>query len=253
MSLPASSRGEVNLEKLRQLERVFQMTPTETNSGHRKRLKERFAKRSLEAFHDYEVVELLLTYAIPRRDVKPLAKALVKRFGGFNGIFDASSEELASVEGVGESTAVLLMLLKEAAGAYLLEQMMAKHPPVRSPGDVIDFVNATFTGDKAERFLSIFLNSKNEILGVEEMHEGGLSSMDVAPKTVLENAFKYNARSIIFVHNDPAGEALPGEPEMKLAQGLTAAAAIDILVHDYMITGGAEHFSAREAGWLQKR
>jgi len=230
------------------------MTPTETNSGHRKRLKERFAKRSIEAFHDYEVVELLLTFAIPRRDVKPLAKALVKRFGGLKGVLDASIKELATVEGVGESTAVLLMLLKEAAGAYLMERTMAARPPVRSPGDVIDFVNATFNGDKAERFISIFLNSKNEILGMEEMHEGALSAMDVAPRAVIEKAFRYNARSIIFVHNDPAGETLPGEPEMALAKGLAAAAAtIDILVHDYMITGGAEHFSGREAGWLGKR
>src|SRR3990172_13223118 len=113
MDLLAASRGEVNLEKLRQLERVFKMTPTASNSGHRKRLKERFAKRSIEAFHGYEVVELLLTFAIPRRDVKPLAKALVKRFGGLKGIFDASIEDLASVEGIGESTAVLLLLLKE--------------------------------------------------------------------------------------------------------------------------------------------
>ncbi|MDP2688529.1 MAG: DNA repair protein RadC [Deltaproteobacteria bacterium] len=227
------------------------MTPTASSPGHRKRLKTRFDKTALEGFHDYEVVELLLTFAIPRRDVKPLAKDLVKRFGGLKGVFEAGLDELSSVGGIGENTAVLLMLLKEAAGAYLLERMMSKYPPIRSPRDVIEFLDATLTGEKAERFLAIYLNSKNEILGVEPLHEGAISGMAVAPKKVIEKAFKHNARSIIFVHNHPEGKACPAREERALAEELEAAAgAIDILIHDYLITGGAKHFSAREAGWL---
>lgn len=226
------------------------MTPTASNSGHRKRVRDRFGKASLEGFHDYEIVELLLTFAIPRRDVKPLAKALVKRFGGLKGVFEASIKDLSAVSGIGENAAILLTLLKEAAGAYLLEQMMS-NKPVRSPSDVLEFLDATLSGEKAERFLAIYLNSKNDILGVAALHEGALSSMEVSPKKVIEKAFKYNARSIIFVHNHPDGKVCPAKEERQLAIQLEAAAgSIDILVHDYLITGKGEHFSAREVGWF---
>ncbi|MFQ5735999.1 MAG: RadC family protein [Thermodesulfobacteriota bacterium] len=227
------------------------MASTPSNSGHRKRLKDRFSRTSLDGFHDYEVVELLLTFAIPRRDVKPIAKALIKRFGGLKGLFEADMKALSSVSGIGESTAVLLSLFKEAAGAYLLDRRVSRHPPIRSPKDVLDFLDATLAGEEAESFMAIFLNSKNEILGVEVLHEGAISGMEVAPRAVIEKAFKYNARSVIFVHNHPEGDAAPTGGDRKLAQSLKAAAStIDILIHDYLITGGAEHFSAREVGWL---
>ncbi len=230
------------------------MTPNDSSTGHRKRLKDRFTRSFLEGFHDYEVVELLLTFAIPRRDVKPLAKDLVKRFGGLKGVFEATVDELNAVNGIGENAAVLLALLKEAAKAYLLEQMRYRRPPIRSPGDVVEFLDDTLAGEREEAFMVIFLNSKNEILGFEPLHEGPLEEMVVAPRKVIEKAFEYNARSVIFVHSHPAGGPVaPAKRERALASQLEAAAGtIDILVHDYLITGGAEHFSAREVGWFAR-
>ena len=177
--------------------------------GHRKRLRERFLRSSLEGFHDYEVVELLLTYAIPRRDVKPVAKALIKRFKGLRGICEASPEEMLEVSGCGARSAELFWLLKEAASVYVNEKA-ASRPPVKSAADVICFVNdhAKAYEDNGERLFALFLNSKNEILGIELLHEGDVNKAFVHPRSVMEKAFGYNARSIIFVHKaNRAGRA----------------------------------------------
>jgi DNA repair protein RadC len=223
------------------------------NEGHRRRLRERFKKSGLEGFHDYEVVELLLTFAIPRRDVKPLAKHLIKRFKGLRGLFDATSEELSSIKGVGDNAAVLVRLVKEAAKEYLRERMM-KRDVIRSPKDVADYLNLTLSGEKVEKFLALYLNSKNEILGVETLHEGAIDRTFVYPRKAIENAFKHNARSIIFVHNHPSGDPTPSDVDRRLTKELEAAAsALDIIVHDHIIVGKNGHFSSREEGWLKGR
>ncbi len=221
------------------------------NAGPRGRLRERFKKSGLDGFHDYEAVELLLTYAIPRRDVKPLAKRLIEKFGGLRGLFDASHEELSKVRGVGSHTAVLLRLIKEASGEYLKERMMKKDV-IRSPKDVADYLNLTLSGERVEKFMALYLNSKNEILGVETLHEGFLDRTFVYPRKAIENAFKHNARSIIFVHNHPSGDPTPSEVDRKLTRELeSAASALDIIVHDHIIVGKNTQFSAREGGWLK--
>ena len=224
-----------------------------TARGHRKRLKDRFRKSSLEGFHDYEALELLLTYAIPRRDVKPLAKELIRRFGGLKGVFEARVDALQEVRGVGESAALLLTLLKEMGAAYLKETPNGKNS-IHSPEDALSYVNAAPIDRDSEGFHAVYLNSKNEVLGVKKLHEGGLKGMKASPRAVIESAFKHNARSIIFVHYIPAGKIYPTEAERRLSKELhDAATAIDILVHDHLIVGKDEHFSARKSGWLKGR
>lgn len=221
------------------------------NAGHRGRLRERFIKSGLDGFHDYEAVELLLTYSIPMRDVKPLAKRLIERFGSLRGLFDASYDELSAVRGVGPHSGVLLRLVKEVAGEYLKERMMKKDV-IRSPRDVADYLSFTLSGERVEKFMALYLNSKNEILGVETLHEGSIDRTFVYPRKAIENAFKHNARSIIFVHNHPSGDPTPSEVDRKLTRELEAAAtALDIIVHDHIIVGKNTHFSSREKGWLR--
>lgn len=228
--------------------------PAGTGShGHRRRLRERFLRSSIEGFHDYEVVELLLTYAIPRRDVKPIAKALLARFKGLRGVIDATPEELMEVEGCGERSAVLLGLLRQTAGLYLGEKGEARRP-VRSASDAVCFVNehaAEYEG-KGDRLFVLLLNSKNEVLGVELLFEGDLSGPSVTPRTVVEKAFGHNARSLIFVHITQ-GQGTPSKGEKALFDGLEAAArSIDILVHDHIIVGQKGYLSARDLGWVRK-
>lgn len=209
-------------------------------------------RSSLEGFHDYEVVELLLTFAIPRRDVKPLAKALISRFKGLSGIFEASAEELREVSGCGGRSVDLLALIKEAASAYVGETA-SQRLPVKSAADAVCFVNdhSKEYGDRGEKLFALFLNSKNEILGIELLHEGEIKGALVQPRAVMEKAFGHNARSIIFVHTAD-GQAAPSKGERALAEGLQAAArSIDILVHDHIIAGKSNFLSARDLGWLR--
>ncbi len=217
-------------------------------SGHRKRLKERFLKSSLQGLHDYEAIELLLTYAIPRRDVKPIAKRLLREFKGLKGVLEAAPERLGEVSGLGESSALLLALVREAARAYLSDRHTSSKGVVSSPKDAVRVLMESLEGTEKEGLFALYLNSKNEVLGVESM---GGAPEPVSPRAVIRKAFSHNARSMILV-NAKKGRASASARERELATGIEAAASsIDILVHDYIIAGEESLLSARELGWLR--
>ncbi len=229
------------------------MAETKGSPGHRQRLKERYLKASIDGFHDYEVLEILLTYAIPRRDVKPLAKSLIQRFRSLKGVLEAGIDELSSIKGVGENTAMFLLLVKGAAFAYPREEGQARGV-IRSAPQAIELVRA-LDGDEGERFLAICLNSKNEVIEVETLHAGAMEMTSVSARAMIEKAIKHNARSVIFVHALPEarekGHARTNN-EKYLSQELSSAAsAVDIIVHDYLISGKNDFLSAREKGWLR--
>lgn len=225
------------------------MTSDHPGQGHRKRLREKFLKSSLAGLHDYEAIELLLTFAIPRRDVKPIAKELVKRFGGIKGILDAGVEGLSSVEGVGDGAAVLIALVAVARDLYLGD-CAAEKKTIKSSVDVAEFIRAQrFEG---ESFLAVYLNSKNEVLGHEVLHFGPIKEMALQPKKTIEGAFRHNARSIIFVHVLAGSKVSPAKMERGLVEELAnAASALDIMVHDHVTITEDRHTSARDAGWLK--
>ena len=220
------------------------------HEGHRQRLRERFIKTGLDGFHDYEFIELLLTYAIPQRDVKPIAKELLRRFGGIKGIFDASREDLASVNGIGERTAILIKLLKEGSTLYLKTRV--KHKEVLSSlQDVLNFCHHALSGSKNEKFMTIYLTTKNELIEAEVLEEGTINQTAVYPRKVIEGALRHNASALIFVHNHPSGDPTPSQTDRQLTGALEKAAlTMDITVHDHIIIGKNTHFSGREHGWL---
>ncbi|MDH4226340.1 MAG: DNA repair protein RadC [Deltaproteobacteria bacterium] len=220
-------------------------------AGHRQRLKEKFVKAGAEAFHDYELIELLLTYAIPRRDVKPASKELIRTFKGIRGVFDASIDELKAVKGVGENAAVLFKLIKDTIGVYLLERAKSVDV-VRSAADLVKYLDSVLSGERVEKFLAVYLNSKNEILAVETLHEGTIDQTVVYPRKAIEGAFRHNARSVIFVHNHPSGDPTPSVRDKDLTKNLLSAAeSVDIIVHDHIIIGKKGFVSGRELGWMR--
>lgn len=196
-----------------------------------------------------EILELLLSFAVPAKKTGPLARALGERFGGMRGLLDASAEELRKIEGLNEKAVSLIMLMKPLAGSYLKERIVDRDI-IKDPRDVINYLRLTLSGEKVEKFLGLYLNARNELLAVEVLHEGTLTHTLVYPRKVIELAMKHNASSIIFVHNHPGGDPLPSKADCLLMRSLEkAAATVDITVHDHMIIGRNRHFSARANGW----
>jgi len=217
---------------------------------YRKKLMARFMKTSLEGFQKHETIEFVLTFAMPRSNVKPVARRLIKSFRGLRGVFDAPAEELRCVEGITENAVVLIKFMKEMAALYLRERIMGKDV-IRSKKDVLDYLNLSLSGERVEKFIALFLNSRNELLAIETLHEGTINQTVVYPRKVIERAFRNNAHSMIFVHNHPSGDPAPSTVDRQLTGMLHRAAhAVDLVVQDHIIIGRDDHFSARESGWF---
>lgn len=228
-------------------------TTTSPHAGHRRRLRERFKKNGVDGLFDYEFIELLITFVIPRRDVKPIAKQLLERFGDIKGIFDAAFDELTACPGIGERSAVLIKLLKEGSTLYLKSRLKNKEF-LGSPQDVLNFCHHALSGEKNEQFMVIYLSAKNELIDTEILEEGTVNQTAVYPRKVMINALRHNASALIFVHNHPSGDPSPSQADRRLTEALEKAAqTIDIVVHDHIIIGRNTHFSGRENGWLTER
>lgn len=220
------------------------------SKGHRLRLREKFNRAGTDALNDYEILELLLTYAIPRRDVKPIAKDLIKNFKSLRGVLDAPMSDLEDLDGIGENAATLFKLTKELSKLYLKEKTFNKDV-LDSPKAVMDYLNLALSGERVEKFMALYLNSKNEILEIETLFEGCIDRSLVSPRKVIELAFKHNAKSIIFVHNHPSGDPTASKDDITITRDLVnAAKAVDIAVHDHIIVGKGKHVSGRKEGWF---
>ncbi|MGC2423879.1 MAG: DNA repair protein RadC [Nitrospirota bacterium] len=217
---------------------------------HRQRIKEKFKKSGLENLHDYEALELLLTYAIPRRDVKPLAKALLEKFGNFQGVMDASVEALMEFPGLGEHSAILLKVSKECSDLYLKRKVVKKSKVCCAP-DLINYCRMTMAGLKDEQFRVVFLNTQNEIIEIETIQEGTIDQSVVYPRKVMERALYHKSAALIFVHNHPGGKVRPSYADKEITTLLVAAAkSMDIEVHDHLIVGKDGYFSFRDSGLM---
>lgn len=217
---------------------------------HRERLRERFRRAGGKGLHDYELLELLLTYGRPRKDLKPLAKDLIKRFKSLAGVLDASYDDLKEVPGVGPVTATLIPLVKEVGAAYLAEGMK-QGDLLRSPQTVVDFARLKLVGCPHEAFMVIYLNTKNQVVDYETIHEGTIDRAVVYPRRIVESALSHHAAGIVLVHNHPSGHVEPSQEDKDITGAVAqAAGTVDIRVLDHIIVGRDGYLSFLQEGLL---
>ena len=220
--------------------------------GHRKRLRERFVKSGLAGFAEHEVVELLLTLAIPRADVKQPAKELLARFGNLRGVLDAPLPELRAVDGIGEVAAVGLHLVRAAAALYL-QQGSEAGDVLRNATKISDFWRMRIGALKHEVFAVAYLDSAHRLLrdGVETLQEGTIDRAAVYPRRVVEAALKREAAALVLAHNHPNGNVQPSEQDKLLTRSIVLAAeTIGLRVVDHLVVSPDETFSFKQAGLL---
>ncbi len=218
--------------------------------GHRQRLRERFLAGGAEALADYELLELLLFQARPRGDMKPLAKALMKRFGSFAAVMAASPRELAEVAGMGEASIVALKTV-EAAALLMTRQQLIDRPVIGSWKKLLDYCHAAMAHQKVEQFRLLFLDNKNALIADEVQQRGTVNHTPVYPREVVKRALELGATAIIMCHNHPSGDPTPSEDDIAMTREIAEAAGrLGIALHDHVIIGRNGHRSFRSMGLL---
>jgi len=221
-------------------------------AGRRKRLREKFFSAGLAGFHDYEVIELLLTLATPRKDCKAAAKAALKQFKTLQGVFEALPEELCAIPGLGPNNIIGIRLIKAAADRYL-EKKVVDRDPIRNSKELFEFLQLTVRNVPKERFIGVFLDAKNRVIAVETLFEGTLTGSSVYPREVVVSALRHHAAAVIFAHNHPSGDPRPSEEDRAVTRKLIfACGCVGITVHEHLIIGDPGYFSFADQGDISR-
>ncbi len=217
---------------------------------HRKRLRARFMEGGAQAMPDYELLELVLFRAIPRQDVKPLARRLMDMFGDFNRVMSAPADRLTAVQGVGTAVVQELKIVEAAAHRMARSRVLQKH--VISCWDaVLDYCHTTMAHRETEQFRILFLDRKNVLIADEEQARGTVDHVPVYPREVVKRALELNASAFILVHNHPSGDPTPSEADISMTTQINAAAqALGLTLHDHLIIGKSQELSFRSEGYL---
>jgi len=223
---------------------------TRKGEGHRQRLREKFLSAGLSGFHDYEVVELLLTLATPRKDCKEAAKEALKRFDSLQGVLEASTRELCEIDGIGPTNIFGIKLIRAVADRYL-QKRVQKKDPLRNSKELFDYLYHTLRDRHRECFEVIFLDSKNRVIATETLFEGTLTASSVYPREVVAAALDHHAAALIFAHNHPSGVPDPSAEDTALTRQLVFACRVmGITVHEHLIIGDNTYFSFADHGLI---
>ena len=220
--------------------------------GHRERLRRRFLLGGGRDMPDYELLELLLTIAIPRRDVKPLAKELIMKFGSFAEVVNAPLEELMLVKGVKENTAAVLRIVRECSVRSSWQSLKGMDAPVISDFDaMVDYCRSAMAYQTVEEFRIIFLNSKLYVIGEEIQQRGTVDQVAIHPREVIKSAMMHGASAMILVHNHPSGIVTPSKADMEITKRIKEAAeAVSIRLFDHLIISKSSVYSFHNQGFV---
>ena len=224
--------------------------PVNDASGHRKRLRDRFARHGADGFADYELLELFLFRSIPRRDTKGLAKALLKRFKTMAEIFSAPRHRLLEVDGVGEASALDLSLVR-ACALRLLQDGVENREILASWADVLEYCRAAMAYETVEQFRIIFLDKRNHIIANEVQQQGTVDHTPVYQREIIKRALELSATALILVHNHPSGDPQPSRADIDMTKKIVESAnSLGITIHDHIIIGREGHASFRGLGLI---
>jgi len=220
--------------------------------GHRERLRERFLSTGLEGFHDYEVIELLLTLGTPRKDCKEAAKAMIKTFKCLPAVFDASEDELRKINGIGPKNLFGIKFVQAVAARYH-ERKLIDRDPLKNSKDLFDYLYSSMASKDRECFQVLYLDAKNRVLAAEVLFQGTLTASSVYPREVVKSALSRRAAAVIFAHNHPSGDPEPSAADFTITRQLVfACMTMGITVHEHLVIGDGAYFSFADHGHINQ-
>ena len=221
------------------------------NIGHRERLKEKFLNCEASSFHDYELLELLLTFAIPRMDVKPIAKKLILEFKNFAGVINAPIYKLQEIKGVGKNTAILINLVSACISKSLQNNLETENVFINNYEILLNYCKKTLSFKETEEFHILHFDSKLKLIKDETLFTGTINTSFVFPREVVKNVLHNNTISVILVHNHPSGDIIPSPADIGITKKICDALKnIDVFVEDHIIVGKNSHYSFRKNNLL---
>ena len=238
--LAGERKEEETASSSRKAKEVSSKSP---HAGHRQRLRARYLKAGDEGMTDYDVLELLLTYSIPQRDVKPLARALLEKFGTLGGVMDAELQEICTINGISENSALLFPVIRDLCTRYL-KGKMPEQDVLDSPEGVRNYARMKLAGCREEVMMVIYLNTRNCVTGTRVISRGTINSAVVYPRNIAADALKVRAAGVILVHNHPSGYVRPSVEDMEFTEAVkNALSSLDIQLLDHLIVSRSGIYS----------
>jgi DNA repair protein RadC len=221
--------------------------PIDHKSGHRKRARERFLRTGEQALDDYEMLELLLFFAIPRQDTKALAKDLIAKFGSYSAVLSAGPDRLAEVKGIKGDAATNLKIIQAAAQRFARDKLKTTDQPILSSwSSLIEYCRSAMAYEDIEQFRILFLDKRNRLIADEVQQTGTVDHTPVYPREVIKRALEHSATAIILVHNHPSGDPTPSSADVQMTRQINEIAKpMGIAVHDHVIIGRSGHVSMK--------